>query len=222
MQFHLKNQQKLSLRPAGRLLYGVFQKLIVPQLRHSQVIYAETLPRFVTPGTVWLELGCGHRILRGYQFELEKELVGRCQQVAGIDKDLEALKKHRTINCRTYGDLVDLPYADSSFDLVTANMVVEHLEDPGRVLCEVHRVLKPGGIFLFHTPNSRGYKVMLARFIPDRVKPTLVYLIEGRRDSDVFPTAYRMNSPESITPIANNTGFLVDKIRLIIHLGIMH
>jgi SAM-dependent methyltransferase len=46
-----------------------------------------------------------------------------------------------------------LPYADASFDVVTATEVIEHLEDFRQVVREIHRVLKPGGICILSTPN---------------------------------------------------------------------
>lgn len=46
-----------------------------------------------------------------------------------------------------------LPYPDASFDVVTATEVIEHLEDFRRVVREIHRVLKPGGVCILSTPN---------------------------------------------------------------------
>jgi len=46
-----------------------------------------------------------------------------------------------------------LPYADASFDLVTATEVIEHLADFRRVVREIHRVLRPGGVCILSTPN---------------------------------------------------------------------
>ena len=59
------------------------------------------------------------------------------------------------------GQLVDianlnhepLPYPDASFDVVTATEVIEHLEDFRRVVREIYRVLKPGGVCILSTPN---------------------------------------------------------------------
>jgi ubiquinone/menaquinone biosynthesis C-methylase UbiE len=48
------------------------------------------------------------------------------------------------------GDVHDLPFDDSSFDTVTASLVFCSVDDPDRALAEVHRVLRPGGRFLFH------------------------------------------------------------------------
>lgn len=46
-----------------------------------------------------------------------------------------------------------LPYPDATFDVVTATEVIEHLEDFRRVVREIHRVLKPGGVCILSTPN---------------------------------------------------------------------
>jgi len=46
-----------------------------------------------------------------------------------------------------------LPYAEESFDIVTATEVIEHLEDYRKLLREIYRVLKSGGICIISTPN---------------------------------------------------------------------
>jgi SAM-dependent methyltransferase len=46
-----------------------------------------------------------------------------------------------------------LPYPDATFDVVTATEVIEHLEDFRRVVREIFRVLKPGGVCVLSTPN---------------------------------------------------------------------
>lgn len=46
-----------------------------------------------------------------------------------------------------------LPYEDASFDCVTMSEVLEHLPNHFQVVQEVARVLKPGGWFVFTTPN---------------------------------------------------------------------
>jgi SAM-dependent methyltransferase len=50
-----------------------------------------------------------------------------------------------------------LPFADESFDLVTLNQVVEHVQDVPRVLGEALRVLRPGGVLLVATPNYLSF-----------------------------------------------------------------
>jgi SAM-dependent methyltransferase len=50
-----------------------------------------------------------------------------------------------------------LPFADNSFDLITAFEVIEHLRRWQDLLDEARRVLRPGGILLVSTPNKAWY-----------------------------------------------------------------
>jgi len=50
-----------------------------------------------------------------------------------------------------------LPFADGSFDIVYAGNVLEHTEDPVRVIEEAVRVLRPGGVFHAEVPNYLSY-----------------------------------------------------------------
>lgn len=52
-----------------------------------------------------------------------------------------------------YGDLVDIQYPSGFFDAITAWAVFEHLHDPMKYFREVHRILKPGGHFVFLVTN---------------------------------------------------------------------
>jgi len=51
------------------------------------------------------------------------------------------------------GDLREIPFESSSFDAALLNEVLEHVPDEGRVLSEIHRILKPGGILVVFSPN---------------------------------------------------------------------
>lgn len=50
------------------------------------------------------------------------------------------------------GEITALPFADHSFDLVTAFDVVEHVENDQSVFKEMTRVLKPSGSLIFSVP----------------------------------------------------------------------
>lgn len=50
-------------------------------------------------------------------------------------------------------DPLDLPLPDSSFDVVFVSHVLEHVLDPATFLCEVWRVLSPGGQLVMMVPN---------------------------------------------------------------------
>ncbi len=58
---------------------------------------------------------------------------------------------------------LQIPFANSSFDLIIIQDVIEHLNDTNSFLIEIKRVLKPNGIIYLSTPN----KYSLFNFISD-------------------------------------------------------
>jgi ubiquinone/menaquinone biosynthesis C-methylase UbiE len=57
-----------------------------------------------------------------------------------------------------------LPYASSTFDLVTCTEVIEHLENYRKLIREVFRVTKPGGTAIFTSPNVLNLQSRLRFF----------------------------------------------------------
>ena len=136
--------------------------------------------------------------------------------VVGLDYDHLSLTKHQTITNRVRGSISRLPFPDATFDLVTSNMVFEHLDNPVVQLQEVHRVLRPGGRLVFHTPNKYGYATWLAQMVPEALKDKFVYFFQGRKEEDVFPAYYRINAPSHISALAEKAGFRVLEIQSLI------
>ena len=52
------------------------------------------------------------------------------------------------------GDVLELPYADGTFDAAVSTQVYEYVADLPRALGELHRVLRPGGQALILTPTG--------------------------------------------------------------------
>ncbi len=183
------------------------QKIITPDLRPVYLLFEDVIREIVSNETAWLDLGCGHKLLAPWRKKEEIQLVENAGFVAGIDPNFDSLSQHATIHNRAQATVANLPFRDSTFDVVTANMVVEHLSKPEDQFREIYRILKPGGMFVFLTPNSKNPLVSLARLIPDSVKLRLVNLIEGRSESDVYPTYYHVNKRDDIRRIASDSGF---------------
>jgi ubiquinone/menaquinone biosynthesis C-methylase UbiE len=62
-----------------------------------------------------------------------------------------------------------LPFADETFDVVLSGETIEHVMDTDWILCEMNRVLKPGGGLVVTVPNVRtpmGIAMMLFLNLP--------------------------------------------------------
>jgi ubiquinone/menaquinone biosynthesis C-methylase UbiE len=208
-------KKRPKIRTRLENIYFGMRRRLVPTLQGSQDIYEGVLTDLVRPNLTWLDLGCGHQILPEWRPKAEKELVRRSGTIVGVDYDLPSLQKHRSISLRVRGDITHLPFRDASFDLVTANMVVEHLDDPASQFVEVSRILKPGGVFLFHTPNAHGYFSVLRRLVPDRVAKRLAEVLDGRSAEDVFPVRRRANTTRIIGNLAQAAGLEVTRTKMI-------
>jgi len=149
------------------------QRLLAPGLRSSQHAFFETIEPFLSPHTVWLDLGCGRALVPNWlppaDYSRYAGAATRTKAIVGIDCDESSLRDNELL-CKARSDLACLPFPSHSFDLITANMVVEHLEAPELVLREIQRVLKPTGVLVLHTPNVLSPPMALASLMPDRLK----------------------------------------------------
>ncbi|MDR7222763.1 methyltransferase domain-containing protein [Aminobacter aminovorans] len=87
---------------------------------------------------------------RGISPKLQRDCAGYVASQFFPDKPLG-----KQINGFRNENLELQTFADESFDLVVTLDVMEHVNQPADVLCEVARTLKPGGVFLFTVPTYK-------------------------------------------------------------------
>lgn len=169
---------------------------------NSQYEYRNVLEKVVHPGTRWLDVGCDRTILPEWMrksVDVQRELVSRCELASGFDKYDK--RPHVAGMSKDVWDVDELPYSNNSYNLITANMVLEHVENPIIFMREVHRVLAPRGKFVFHTPNRKHPLVFLAKVLPHSIVRRIASSLDARAQEDIFPTHYRLNTREDITSI---------------------
>ncbi|MGZ6273778.1 MAG: class I SAM-dependent methyltransferase, partial [Candidatus Limnocylindrales bacterium] len=65
----------------------------------------------------------------------------------------------------TLGDALALPYPDGYFDAAVCVRMLHHFEDPGPVLAELGRVVRPGGTLVLEYANKRNLKAIARRLL---------------------------------------------------------
>lgn len=102
------------------------------------------------PGDKILEIGCGIGTVVA-------ELARRGCDVVGTDISRVAIeygrRKYEGVRLEVQ-PAEELPYEDAAFDVVLSFDLFEHIARIDLHVEQVHRVLRPGGCYLFQTPNK--------------------------------------------------------------------
>jgi 2-polyprenyl-6-hydroxyphenyl methylase/3-demethylubiquinone-9 3-methyltransferase len=133
---------------------GVLLRCFINPIRFAYFmdVLEQRAPRAAKGRTI-LDVGCGG----GYLCE---EFARAGFDVTGIDPSrntLAAANAHAAQNrlsiCYQEGSAEKIPFDGASFDHVSCCDVLEHVDDIGRAISEIARVLKPGGLFFYDTIN---------------------------------------------------------------------
>lgn len=107
-----------------------------------------------------LDVGCG----QCHWSLLLSDFMKAGARITAVDKDekwagqnaviLEEFASKSMDFSRSKADVYHLPFDDNSFDAVTCQTLLIHVDDPVRAIREMKRVLKPGGIMICAEPNN--------------------------------------------------------------------
>lgn len=128
-----------------------------------------------------------------------RSLKGKCKLLIGIDVDNAVLTNPTIDEGRIIGEDGMFPLQDSSVDLIVSDAVFEHINEVKVFQSEIDRVLRPGGWLCARTPNRWGYIGLGTNLVPNRLHTTLLKSLQpNRKEIDVFPTCYRLNTRKAI------------------------
>jgi demethylmenaquinone methyltransferase/2-methoxy-6-polyprenyl-1,4-benzoquinol methylase len=130
-----------------------------------------------------------------------------------VRKSLARYANQRAIAgpCFAEADALALPFADGSFDLITAAFGFRNLANYGNGLREIYRKLRPGGeigILEFAEPPGRIFSA-LYHFYFTTILPSLGGVISGNRAAYTYlpNSVARFPSPETLAAQMQEVGF---------------
>ncbi len=175
-----------------------------PQWHTSGDEYERIVREHITPRTRLLDIGGG----RGGLIEIIHDQVAAA---TALDPDLPSLIDHRapTVN-RICGLADSLPFANNSFDVITASWLLEHLAQPEIVVKEIHRVLDHNGRFIFLTPNFNHPLLITNYFLLRPIQHLLISRLYARAEEDTFPVRYKVNTPSRLHRVCERVGFTLE------------
>lgn len=123
-----------------------------------------------------LDVGCAY----GFTLEVAR---ARGFRVEGVEPAAGVAERvNRELGVPVHRELFAAKLPDSSFDVVTMWDVIEHLSEPRKVLGEVSRILRPGGLFSVVTPDvgSLAAKLLGDRWEEKRKMPEHIYFFDRK------------------------------------------
>jgi 2-polyprenyl-3-methyl-5-hydroxy-6-metoxy-1,4-benzoquinol methylase len=175
--------------------------------------YHKLIADRLAPGVTVLDVGCGKGSISPFPWNdyPKKRLVGIDPDPAASENpNLDSL-----VVLRNRQHHQEWPLDGQSFDLVTARYVLEHVDSPSEFLGNVRRVLKPGGQFVFLTPNLVHPAMVVSRMLPHSMKERILAATrKGLDTGDIFQTHYHMNTARRLRIQAANSGLEVKQLEV--------
>jgi demethylmenaquinone methyltransferase/2-methoxy-6-polyprenyl-1,4-benzoquinol methylase len=159
----------------------------------------------VAPGDRVLDACCGTGDLA-----LAAEREGG--HVTGLDfspRMLERARRKSDTVTWVEGDLLELPFADDTFDSATVGFGVRNVADLERALAELRRVLVPGGrLAILEITQPRGVLRPFFSLWFDRIVPLLGKVLPGGKAYTYLPASVRrFPGAEDLAVLLERHGF---------------
>lgn len=142
-----------------RYTHGHHRSVLRSHLRRTAENSSHYALEYLDSGDSILDIGCGPG-----NITVDLARVVTQGRVVGIDASADVIARARTdtpadvqnVEFET-GDVYELGFPDSSFDVVHAHQVLQHLTDPVRALREMRRVLRPGGLLAVRDADYKAF-----------------------------------------------------------------
>ena len=167
-----------------------------------------------------LDIGCGSGIGREVRHQWRIKKVAR--EYWGIEPDEEIESSDGLFDEFQHALMETAALPSNSFDIAYSAMVMEHVAEPDAFLSSLHRALKPGGVYLFITPNANSFVPWATKVLHTLcVDELAVRLVRGQSKVDEYhyPVRFRCNTPKQLNRLAEANGFAPPEFAYIEGLG---
>ena len=185
----------MSFNPAKKMVGGFAQN-------DGTIDFYLRINSLLDMSSVVLDLGAG----RASWYEddncnIKKEirlLKGKVKKLIAADID-DVVLQNRASDEQIVIENDVINIKPNSIDLIISDFTLEHIENPKNFFTQVNKCLKRGGWFCARTPHKYNYITIFSSLIKNSAHPKLLkYLQPDRKESDIFPTQYKMNRLKDI------------------------
>lgn len=151
-----------------------------------------------------LEAGCG---------SISKIRIPINSYLVGIDISQKQLNRNDILSEKILGDIQYYDFKKDEYDLIVCRHVLEHLDNPKKVMTNFIKAVKNDGLILIISPNPYSIKGFITKFTPHWFHILVYRYIYGRKDAGKNDTApFRTHlrffiSPKSLIKIAMKNGY---------------
>ena len=150
-----------NLVEAGRKRMAIIKEIIAPQGPQSPDKWQFPVPRSLLPNPLLLDIGCAYGPFMAAAAECGFSPYGidpAEDAVRYVKDELKFPAWQGFFPVPAQAPLEEFRMTDQTnlFDVVSLWYVIEHFTEPGKILSEIYRLLKPGGILAFSTPSYSG------------------------------------------------------------------
>ena len=164
-----------------------------------------TARRVVKPGDAVLDAACG----TGDLAIADARAGGRVTGLDFAERMLERARRKAPELDWVQGDMLELPFADETFDSATVGFGVRNVSDLELGLRELHRVLRPGGrLGVLEITRPRGLLRYFYSLWLDRVVPLLGKILPGGAAYTYLPASVkRFPDVDALAAALRDAGF---------------
>lgn len=127
----------------------------------------------------------------------------------GLDIDGAEMEVNTALDEKIVCDVVEaIPLAPNSVDMVMAHSGVEHFSDNQRFMCNVHSILRPGGVALLQFPGRFAPFAIANRMLPKAISRRFLNATRGEDAEELgFRAHYDRTNYSAFARIAREAGF---------------